>query len=361
MTERSKAFQLPDGIKDTKKTEIENIKKEISNLGVPIENLITSKSEIPKIHAMIKPEETLIKIIKNRRKLGNFFTSSRDYHTLIGKVKISNDKKEIVDQLFKTATKVRIPFAIYHTEYANGYLSVFGLIEYNDKDDIRPPDISLQFEMKSFAMIKPEETLIKIIKNRRKLGNFFTSSRDYHTLIGKVKISNDKKEVVDQLFKTATKVKIPFAIYHTEYANGYLSVFGLIECNNKDDISSYKHSDTNNKLTIKRASKAYAKEMKELFHKKKVEEAELKKKEEKEIKNKEKEEKEKEWQKMISEEEKARKAQLESDIIDNKINSEVTQTKIASGKNKKKHPTPIPNLTPSPDVLDDNAKDFISN
>ncbi|KAN0030403.1 hypothetical protein ACTA71_010168 [Dictyostelium dimigraforme] len=39
-------------------------------------------------------------------------------------------------------------------------------------------------------------------------------------------------------------------------------------------------------------------------------------------------------------------------------NSEVTQTKIASGKNKKKHPNPIPNLTPSPEEMNELDKSF---
>ncbi|KAK5582415.1 hypothetical protein RB653_004000 [Dictyostelium firmibasis] len=117
-------------------TELEAKKLELSKFKIPLENLFISKDKRSRIHALIKHESSLVDILNNRSKLGAFYTSSKDFHVLTGIIKIKEDKVEMVKQIIQSVTPFNIPFAFYHSSYLNGYLTIFGLIEYKREDKV---------------------------------------------------------------------------------------------------------------------------------------------------------------------------------------------------------------------------------
>ncbi|KAM9973966.1 hypothetical protein ACTFIW_007628 [Dictyostelium discoideum] len=125
-------FEFPNA----SESDLELKRIELSKHNIPIENLFTSKRKKKSIHALIKEESTLINILRNRNKIGPFYTSSKDYHVITGIVKIDKDNADTVNQLLRTATKINIPYAFYHSEYNNDNLSIFGLIEYKKGDKV---------------------------------------------------------------------------------------------------------------------------------------------------------------------------------------------------------------------------------
>ncbi|EAL62914.1 hypothetical protein DDB_G0289071, partial [Dictyostelium discoideum AX4] len=111
-------------------------------------------------------------------------------------------------------------------------------------------------------MIKNEQSLLNIIRDRSKLGTFITSSRDYHVLTGRVRIPREKAGIVDALIKTAFAEEIPYAIYHTIYSTDHLLVFGLIECKIGDQMKSGQHNTEIANFTIRTATKTYSSQKK---------------------------------------------------------------------------------------------------
>ncbi|EAL61511.1 hypothetical protein DDB_G0291962 [Dictyostelium discoideum AX4] len=116
---------------------LEEMRKTLSNYDIPIDKIYIGKGTRKMIHLMIKNEQSLLNIIRDRSKLGTFITSSRDYHVLTGRVRIPREKAGIVDALIKTAFAEEIPYAIYHTTYSTDHLLVFGLIECKIGDQMK--------------------------------------------------------------------------------------------------------------------------------------------------------------------------------------------------------------------------------
>ncbi|KAM9945995.1 hypothetical protein ACTFIT_004280 [Dictyostelium discoideum] len=116
---------------------LEEMRKTLSNYDIPIDKIYIGKGTRKMIHLMIKNEQSLLNIIRDRSKLGTFITSSRDYHVLTGRVRIPREKAGIVDALIKTAFAEEMPYAIYHTIYSTDHLLVFGLIECEIGDQMK--------------------------------------------------------------------------------------------------------------------------------------------------------------------------------------------------------------------------------
>ncbi|KAM9940608.1 hypothetical protein ACTFIT_007117 [Dictyostelium discoideum] len=116
---------------------LEEMRKTLSNYDIPFDKIYIGKGTRKMIHLMIKNEQSLLNIIRDRSKLGTFITSSRDFHVLTGRVRIPREKAGIVDALIKTAFAEEIPYAIYNTIYSTDHLIVFGLIECKIGDQMK--------------------------------------------------------------------------------------------------------------------------------------------------------------------------------------------------------------------------------
>ncbi|KAM9995083.1 hypothetical protein ACTFIY_001264 [Dictyostelium cf. discoideum] len=114
-----------------------HILKKLTDYGIPIDKIYIGKGRKKKIHLLIKHEETLIKILNDRTKLGSFITTSRDYHIITDRVKIAKDKVDVINALLKNSYKDEIPYVLYNIDYSGDSYHIFALIEYKLDDGMK--------------------------------------------------------------------------------------------------------------------------------------------------------------------------------------------------------------------------------
>ncbi|KAM9961127.1 hypothetical protein ACTFIW_009092 [Dictyostelium discoideum] len=121
----------------TSTIDLTDTRKKLVDYCIPIDKIFIGKGRKKKIHMLIKHEETLIKLLKDRTKLGSFITTSRDYHIITGRVKIAKDKIDVINALLKNSYKDEIPYALYNIDYSGDSYHIFALIEYKIDDGMK--------------------------------------------------------------------------------------------------------------------------------------------------------------------------------------------------------------------------------